>query len=375
MFWMLYDGRGWFQEGLDTLGRAVTALATSHQHAPPDRTNQVALGHLLTTRAWFAYRLAHYEQAQALLERSLDILRPVHEPRVLVESLAYLGMLMEATGNYARALELYAEGLEIATAIGDRWFAALCRTLLNGLLAISHVIVKPENPHEQLQSAVAGWRAIGDPRLTAFGLRILSQSAFTLGRYDEARAALEESAALNRSIGFGWGLGAAYRGLGIVDQARGEHQQAVVMFRKGLDIFTELGGSWWVARVLAEMGRSMLALGNEAEAGRVWREALRMAIDTRGTPVALEALAGFASLQAKQGDRQQALELLLLVLNQPASFQETKERAAQLRAELEAQLTSQQIEAAQARAKATTFEAAVEEIVQHAPAGHHHMAD
>ncbi len=282
VFWMLYDGRGWFQEGLDTLGRAVTALAMSHEHAPPDRTNQVALGHLLATRSWFAYRLAQYEQAQAMLERSLDIMRPLHEPRVLVESLAYLGMLMEATGNYARGLELYAEGLEIATATGDRWFAALCRTLLNGLIAITHVIVKPENPHEQLQSAVADWRAIGDPRLTAFGLRILSQSAYALGRYDEARAALEESAAINSSIGFGWGLGAAYRGLGIVAQAQGEHQQAVVMFRKGLDTFTELGGSWWVARVLAEMGRSMLALGNEAEAGRVWRESLRIAIDTRG---------------------------------------------------------------------------------------------
>ncbi len=51
------------------------------------------------------------------------------------------------------------------------------------------------------------------------------------------------------------------------------------MFRKNLDTFTELGGSWWVARVLAEMGGSILALGNEAEAGRVWREALRIATD------------------------------------------------------------------------------------------------
>ncbi len=84
--------------------------------------------------------------------------------------------------------------------------------------------------------------------------------------------------------------------------------------------------------------------------------------------MALSALAGFASLQAKQGDRDHALELLLLVLNHPASFQETKERATQLRAELEAQLTSQQVEAAQIRAKTTTFEATGEEILQQAPA-------
>jgi tetratricopeptide (TPR) repeat protein len=232
-----------------------------------------------------------------------------------------------------------------------------------------------ENPHEQLQKAVAEWRAIGDPRLTGFGLRILSQSAFRLERYDEARIALEESAALNSSIGFGWGLGAAYRGLGIIAQAQGEHQQAAVMFRKALDTFTELGGSWWVARVLAEMGRSMLALRYESEAARVWREALGIAIDTGGIPVALEALAGFASLQAKRGAKEHAIELLLVVLNHPASFPETRNRAAQLRAELEAQLPSQQAEAAERQAGATTFEAAVEEFLRQAPAGQHHKGE
>ena len=74
-----------------------------------------------------------------MLERSLEILRPLNEPRVLVESITFLGLVMEVTGNYARALELYSEGLEIATAIGDRWYTALCLTYLNGLTAITHV--------------------------------------------------------------------------------------------------------------------------------------------------------------------------------------------------------------------------------------------
>ena len=299
VFWMLYDTRGWFQEGLDMLGRAVDALETAHGHSPSDRTDQVALGHLLATRAWLAYRLAHYEQAQAMLERSLEIIRPLNEPQALVEAIIYLGMLMEVTGNYARALELYSEGLEIATASGDRWYKALCLTMVNGLVAIIHGKVKPEQAYEGLKNAVSDCRLIGDPRLTAFGLRILSQSAFTLGRYDEARATPEESITLNSSVGDRWGLGSTYRGLGIIAQAQGKHEQAVVMFRKGLDIFTELGGSWWVARVLAEMGQSFFALGNDDEAERVWYESLRIATDIHATPVALEALAGFAILRRK----------------------------------------------------------------------------
>jgi tetratricopeptide (TPR) repeat protein len=187
---------------------------------------------------------------------------------------------------------------------------------------------------------------------------------FNLGRHAEARAALEESMSLNSSVSDRWGLGAAYRGLGDIAQAQGEHQQAVVMFHKSLDTFTELGANWWLARVLAEMGGSILALGNEAETWRVWREALRIANDIHGTPVALEALVGLASLQVKQGDMEQALELLLMVLNHPASLQETKDRAARLRSDLEAQLTRQQVETAQARAQTQTFEAAVAEVLK-----------
>ena len=136
------------------------------------------------------------------------------------------------------------------------------------------------------------------------------------------------------------------------------------MFRKSLDTFTELGGRWWVARVLAEMGRSVFALGNDAEAERVWRESLRIATEIHGTPVALDALVGLASLQAKRGELQPALEWLLMVSYHPASFQDTKNRVAGLRPELEAQLTSQQVEAAQARAQAQTFEAAIDEVLK-----------
>jgi len=114
------------------------------------------------------------------------------------------------------------------------------------------------------------------------------------------------------------------------------------------------------------MGRSVFALGNDTEAERVWRESLRIATETRGTPVALAAIVGLASLQAKRGDMEHALELLLIVLNHPASVQETKNRAAHLRAELEAQLTRQQVEAAQAWVQAKTFEAAVDEVLKQA---------
>jgi hypothetical protein len=54
---------------------------------------------------------------------------------------------------------------------------------------------------------------------------MLSRSAVAVGRNDVARAALEESVALNKSVGAHWNLGSAYQGLGAVAQAQGEHQR------------------------------------------------------------------------------------------------------------------------------------------------------
>ena len=300
-----------------------------------------------------------------MLERSLEILRPLNEPRVLVESITFLGVVMELTGNYDRALELYTEGLEITNAIGDRWFAALCLTCLTELVGITQTN-KPEIMHERSQSAVSAWRAIGDPRLTAIGLNNLSLSASRLGRFDEARTALEESVEILTSVGERWGLGYAYRGLGLTAQAQGEHHQALDAFRKSLNLLTELGARQDVARVLAEMSRSIFALGNDAEAEQNWRKSLRIAIETKGMFIALESLFGLASLQAKRGGVGRALELALIVLNHPAGIQDTRNRATHLRQELEAQLTSQQIEAAQVQAQTKTFEAAMDEVLNQA---------
>jgi len=297
------------------------------------------------------------------------------EPRVLVETITFLGLVMEFTRNDPRESKFYTEGLEIAIAVGDRWYAALCRLLLAGEGSLRLPTSTPENAHERLQSVVADWRRIGDPRLTAIALNNLSWMAVRLGRYDEARDTLEESVLLNTSIGDRWNLGFAYRGLGLIAQAQGEHRQAVDMFGKSLDTLTEVGARQDEARVLVEMSHSMFALGNDAEAERGWCEALHVTMETQGTFVALEAFVGIATLKAKQRNIEQALELSLIVLNHPASLQEVKNRADRLRPELEAQLTRQQVAAAHTRATATTFEAAVEAILQHAPAGHHHMAD
>jgi hypothetical protein len=80
--------------------------------------------------------------------------------------------------------------------------------------------------------------------------------------------------------------------------------------------------------------------------------------------ITLEALVGLASLQARQGNTESALEWLLLVMGHPACLRETRDRATRLCHNLETQLAEQQLEAIRDRVQAKTFEAVVDEALE-----------
>jgi predicted ATPase/transcriptional regulator with XRE-family HTH domain len=353
------DTLGWAQEGHDYLGRVQSVLESKLSLSISE---QVALAHVLTTRALFAARMAQHESAHDLLNRSLEILRPLNEARILVEALTTFGGVKIITGEINGALKLLREGLQTARDLDDQWYEALCITELAG---VSLMMGETDKIQEKFQSAVAAWRRTGDLRFTAFGLNSLSMSAIALGKYDEAQAALEESIAINRSVGDRWGLGNADRGLGLVAQAQEKHALAMDPFRKSLQIFTELGANWEVARLLSDMGRSTFALGKDSEAEHLWGKSLQLALETHGMSMAMESILGIASVQAKRGNDKYALQLLLIVINHPHTILRTKVPAEKLVNKVKDKLTSEEIEFVQTLVKNDSFESVVEEIRQY----------
>jgi predicted ATPase/transcriptional regulator with XRE-family HTH domain/Tfp pilus assembly protein PilF len=351
------DTLGWTQEALDYLGRVKDVLESK----PSLNTEeQVALAHVLSARSLFAYRAAQLEPANAMLGRSLEILRPLNQPRVLAEALTHFGIIQLTAGNFAGALELFREGLQVATDNADPWYAALC---LTEVVAVSMFLGDSTNVHEQFQSAVEAWRRTGDMRLTAFGLNFLSLGAIALGKYDEAQAALEESIEINSSVGDRWGLGISYRGLGLVSQAQGKHALASDLLHKSLQIFTEFGSQWDVARVLSELGQSAFALGEDAKAEHFWRESLRLSMESHGILTTMDALVGLASLLAKRGELKSALQLLIISLDHPATVAGTKFKADALAVQVKAQMTLEEVEAARVPMEDNTFEFVVQGIL------------
>jgi tetratricopeptide (TPR) repeat protein len=208
------------------------------------------------------------------------------------------------------------------------------------------------------------WRELGDPRYTALGLNFISPTAMHLGRLEEAQAFLQESLALSTQVGDRWGMGTAYRILGLAALARGDIDEARSLINKSLELFTGFVTGWDIVQSLVYLGEATTAAGDWSEAERVYLDALQMAVEAQATSLALDALTGLAHLQARADRAEQALELLTYVLSHSASTQEAKDRAGQLRAQLETRLRPEQIKATQARTQAKSVDTLVAEILE-----------
>jgi tetratricopeptide (TPR) repeat protein len=359
-FSWFHDVRGWHREGIEQVELVVGTLRGSSE----DDIRQRVLGQALAGQGLLFFRLGEHDRAQTLFEESLAALRPIGDPALLVDPLIFSGIIMFLGGEFDRASSLTDECLTCARAADAPWFEAYA---LFSQGYIASLVGRYAEGYEQMLAGLAMWRGLGDPRYTALALNFISPTAIKLARYEEVGAFLGESLVLCTQVGDRWGMGTAYRHLGLLALAQGEVAEAQSLLHKSLDLFTEFVTGWDIIRSLVYLGEATTAGGDLSEARRIYLDALRQAIAAGATSLALDVLVGLADLQARAGEAEGALALLLCILSHSASTREAKDRAGQLRAQLESQLTPGQVAAAQERARAVTFDALVTELLNPAP--------
>jgi tetratricopeptide (TPR) repeat protein len=187
----------------------------------------------------------------------------------------------------------------------------------------------------------------------------LGRTAQALGRMAEVLDLLRESLHLAVGTGDRLSIGVTLEQLAIAMQASGDEMEARWLLKESIDQFRDVGDTWFLSHALNLAGFFALGVGEDAQAYESFREAGQIAVAAQAPPNILDALAGLAMLFARQGQPEQALELTAHILQNPASGPEAKDRAENLRAELAAQLTPQQMEAVQTEVQADNLEAFV----------------
>ncbi|HJR82235.1 MAG TPA: tetratricopeptide repeat protein [Anaerolineales bacterium] len=342
-FLIVYDLRGWFAEGIERLEGIVHHLPTPSE----------ALGMALSIQGWFHFRRGQLREALERFDAGLMILRTLDNSKPLADALILSGPLMTSLGESEKALQRAAEGLAAARVSRDPWRVAHALMIQGGILAGWG---KYEEAYARSEEALALFRDLGDMRMTVVTLNTLGFAARQSSRYAEARQFLQESLTLTIPAEDPWSLGTAYGNLGLIELAQGNPSEARILLQKSISLFADLGMTDDVAFYLAYLGEACAAMGATEEAEGHWLDGIRIARKAQAMPTILANRIRLAQLRAGQGDLLSAYDWAIWVVNHPAAWRDTKDRAETLRVELESQLTPEQIDAARLRVASMTLE-------------------
>jgi len=360
--------RGWFQEGEETFARAAQRLAEM-QGAVKGRTARMLLGKVLLQQGRFCDLLGLAEKANGVLKRSLVILRELGARREMAYALYYLGWTVPERGE---GEPLFQEGLHIFEDIGDRRGIALS---LSGLGWVAWHQGKHEKVKQLFQQCLAISREVGNQRGMADPLYRLALDAAGLEESGEAKQILMEGVAIFREIGHLRRaenvLGASSEMTSVLD----EYAEAIQFAQESLVLAQEPGNLPGMSRSFRVLGETACGLGNFPGARKHFRKALEAVAMIRALYYLLLALVETAALLAAEGEGEGAMELLALVLHHPVSWQHTRDRAASLVTELEAELPPAVAVVAWERGRTRDLNATVAELLDEFGGGGTHPSD
>jgi predicted ATPase/transcriptional regulator with XRE-family HTH domain len=362
--WYFYNLRDALQEGEAAFVYAATRLRAKLDQLEAGTNPQRALiegtlGELLAHQAQFSFRQGCNQEASVLYQQSIELLRLHDEPRALAQALTYLGVVCWITGEFEQAWPYLNESMVISQEVNDEWAQAQCGIFMG---MVAHAQGDFQRAYDLLSHTMTRSRALGDARFISFAAGQLGRTAQVLGKISEVLDLLQESLCLTRETGDRLGIGMALEQMAAATQAAGNQAEALRLLQESITQFRDVGDMWFLAHALNLAGTFALSDGQIVPARESFLEAGRVALAAQSPPNMLDALAGLAALEAQAGRHERALEMTLRILGHPASTQDARDSAENLRAGLLAQLTPHQIEAAQQRAQTMTLDAFVQEL-------------
>ncbi len=216
------------------------------------------------------------------------------------------GVLAAAQGDYAAAISLMRESLEIALRLGDKQGAAIS---LNGLSVNARDQGDLAGARSQMEECLGLWRECGDRRSVAQALSNLAGIVRMQGDLARARALHEECISIFHALGDQTGVAWSLDHQGDVARDQGDRAAAQALYEQGLALFRKLGDHWGIAGTLADLGNLAREQGNFSEADSLFRQSLQEFRELDHKRGIARLLACFACSAAAQLQSERAMRL------------------------------------------------------------------
>jgi tetratricopeptide (TPR) repeat protein len=184
------------------------------------------------------------------------------------------------------------------------------------------------------------------------------------GRHAEAQHSFQLGLAIDRQLDNAKGICTSLQNLGTIAWIAGKHRQAESYLQEAVVLSQEIGLRKVLTGCLNTLGNVAADQHNYDEARERFHQALATAAESNDIPFMLEILVGIARLLGMhEGEPEQARELAMLVLENPASDHNTRSTAEELLGELDKLLPEPKRSRASSREPRLPLDAAVAGIL------------
>ncbi|MBE7549977.1 MAG: tetratricopeptide repeat protein [Anaerolineales bacterium] len=324
-----------------------------------DRRN---VADMLLLQGVAAHSEGQLDEAEQLLQQALTVFQEIDERMERGYGVQRLALIAGARGEYARAKRLLDEDLQTRQDFND----------VNGMTDLLHAFSRLAIAQGQIAQAEAyieqGLAICKEAgRLEARGfLGKLGSVRRLQGNYEEAEHFYGESLKSAAAARHQPDLAESLSNLGRLAYDRGEYGRAEQYLRESLALWQQIENEIEIATVLCHLGHVLAALNEtrEYETRQYYTETLRLAMQQRLAPLALDVFVGAAGLVARGGESQWALELLSLAEHHPAGTYETKEKARRGLAGLAAIWPADMLAASKARSQNLDWQTTTKRLIQ-----------
>jgi tetratricopeptide (TPR) repeat protein len=210
---------------------------------------------------------------------------------------------------------------------------------------------------------------IDDKWFKGFMCWAVFMAAFTEEDYDEAQLWAESNLKLTEETGDLHGSTRALLSLGHVALARGQFEKARVYYLRCLKISEDTDAHHQKIFHCRYVGKAALAMGLLVEAENYLIQSLTLTRDLRLVRTIIRLFYEIASLRIAQDRREEAVELLALLLQHPASYKarlfegNIRELVIELLAKLENELSNETYTAAIERGQVMEMDEMVDDLI------------
>lgn len=139
-------------------------------------------------------------------------------------------------------------------------------------------------------------REAGDVYMLGVALSLNSFAAMSIGKYEEARAMLDEALPLLREAGDPYRIAMAFNFTGDLARCERNYQQAQTAYEESISLLRKIGALRDLASAFHNLGHACLHLGEVERAKALFNESMALHQEQRNRPGMTECLLGFAAL-------------------------------------------------------------------------------